>query len=108
MAVEKFLTSSDARPGDERHAFIAGVPVAMAPERRRHVRATRSTANALDAAIAEAHLRWEAFVDGLAVRPSEGDIFLPDALVTRPADEDEDDVIEAAPIIVVEVVSAGR
>jgi Uma2 family endonuclease len=77
MSVEEFLAWSDAQPGDERHELIGGVPMAVAPERVRHVDGKFAATVALKSAVSSAGLGCRRFIDGVGVQTPEGDVFFP-------------------------------
>ena len=79
MTVPEFLAWAETQEG--RYELIDGQPIAMAPERSEHVQAKRRAANALDAAVQQAGVVCEAFVDGLAVAIDQATGYVPDALV---------------------------
>jgi Uma2 family endonuclease len=79
MRVREFIAWAQSQDRG-RYELVGGEVVAMAPERAEHVRAKRYIANALDAAIARAGMRCEAFVDGLAVAIDDHTSYRPDAL----------------------------
>jgi Uma2 family endonuclease len=104
MTVEAFLAFVETQESG-RFELWRGEIVAMAPERVEHVRAKRTIANALEAAIARAGLPCEAFVDGLGVAIDAHTAYEPDALVNCGARIEEGVMLAPAPVVVVEVVS---
>lgn len=85
---------------------VEGRAVAMAPERRAHVRMKQRLWRALSDALAAAGSPCEALVDGLTVEIGEDGDFVPDVLVDCGAG-DPDDMAAVNPVVVVEVLSPG-
>jgi Uma2 family endonuclease len=85
---------------------IDGRPVAMAPERRAHVRMKQTLWAALRDGLRAAGSPCEAFVDGLTVEIGEDGDFVPDVLVDCGGGSD-DDTVAHQPVVVVEVLSPG-
>lgn len=109
MTVSAFLQWSAEQPG--RHELVAGVPVAMAPERADHARTKAQVWLALRDAIRSAGLDCEAFTDGMTVPIDEETAYEPDALVRCGERLEGDEQLVPDPVVVVEVVSpttAGR
>jgi Uma2 family endonuclease len=104
MSVAEFLVWAEAQDR-RRFELIDGQPVAMAPERAKHVAAKLRATNALAAAIQRAGIRCEAFVEGLAVVVDGSTTFQPDALVNCGEAVAGDTMIAPNPVIVVEVLS---
>jgi Uma2 family endonuclease len=104
MSVAEFLVWAEAQDKG-RYELIDGQPVAMAPERAKHVAAKLRAANALAAAIQRAGVPCEAFVEGLAVVVDSSTSYQPDALVNCGEPVAGDAMIAPRPVIVVEVLS---
>lgn len=105
MTADEFLDWAMEQPDGARYELIAGEVVAMAPERASHARAKVAVFDRLRAAVAEAGLPCEAFIDGMAVRVDEATVYEPDVLL-RCGPPIADDCIEIRdPLIVVEVLS---
>jgi Uma2 family endonuclease len=103
MTVPEFLAWAETQEG--RYELIEGQPIAMAPERSEHVQAKRRAANALDAAVQQAGVVCEAFVDGLAVVIDQATGYVPDALVNCGEPIARDSLTAPNPVNVVEVLS---
>ncbi|SDE22221.1 Uma2 family endonuclease [Rhodospira trueperi] len=104
MSRAAFLRWAEEREG--RAERVEGRAVAMAPERRAHVRVKQSLWRALSDALDAAGSPCEAFVDGLTVEIGEDGDFVPDVLVDCGAGG-PDDVAAVNPLVVVEVLSPG-
>jgi Uma2 family endonuclease len=77
----------------------------MAPEHAGHARVKVAVFDRLRAAVAEAGLPCEAFIDGMAVRVDEATVYEPDVLL-RCGPPLADDCVEIGdPLVVVEVLS---
>ncbi|NBC31232.1 MAG: Uma2 family endonuclease [Alphaproteobacteria bacterium] len=94
-----------AEPG--RYELVAGVPVAMAPERVQHMRVKARVWRGLSDAISAAGVACEALPDGATVQVDETTAFEPDASVNCGDPLPGDTVILPNPVIVVEVLSPG-
>lgn len=105
MTTDEFVRWAETRPEGERWELIDGEPVAMAPERLGHARAKLRALQALQAAIAARGLACEAFIDGVAVRVDDRSTYEPDALVRCGEPLDDDTLLVADPVVVVEVAS---
>jgi Uma2 family endonuclease len=108
MTVPEFLSWADARNGEEakrRFELVRGQIVAMAPERLEHSRAKLRAATALDAAVRQAGVNCEAFVDGPGVAIDNDTCYEPDALVACGERGAGDSMLAPNPVIVVEVLS---
>ncbi|MBB4287391.1 Uma2 family endonuclease [Roseospira goensis] len=89
-----------------RYERLAGRLVAMAPERRAHVRAKQALWLALRTALAAQGSPCEALVDGLTVEAGADTDFVPDVLIDcGPAAPG--DIAAARPVVVAEVLSPG-
>jgi Uma2 family endonuclease len=105
MTAAEFLDWAMAQPEGARYELVAGEVVAMAPERAAHGRAKLAVVDALRAAVKQAGLPCEAFVDGMAVRVDDSTVYEPDVLL-RCGQPVADDCIEILdPVVVVEVLS---
>ena len=105
MTADEFLDWAMAQPDGERYELVAGEIVAMAPERASRARAKVAVFDRLRAAVAEAGLPCETFIDGMAVRVDEATVYEPDVLL-RCGPPVADDCVEIVdPLIVVEVLS---
>lgn len=89
----------------KRYERIAGEPVAMAPERARHVRIKNRVWAALDRAIGQAGLDCEALGDGITVEIDDDTDYEPDAVVNCGPKMGPDETVAPNPVIVVEVLS---
>jgi Uma2 family endonuclease len=102
---DDFIAWAVDRPEGEHWELVGGRPVAMAPERAAHVRAKQRITERLGAAIRQAGLPCEVFVDGMAVQVDQKTVYEPD-VVMRCGPALLDDAIKITdPVIVVEVVS---
>ena len=79
MSREEFRSWCETQEG--RYERIGGVPVAMSPETRKHVRLKYRIWSALDDAIAERDLPCEAVGDGATVEIGEDLDYEPDVSV---------------------------
>lgn len=104
MTVTEFLAWWESVPGDDRFELVDGQVVAMGRDRVSHNRAKMRAVNCLAAAIREAGVDCEAFVDGVGVSANQFNYRLPDAIV-HCGNIDSDALIAANPVIAVEVVS---
>jgi len=109
MTLSAFLRWSAEQPG--KHELVAGIPVAMAPERADHARTKARVWLALRDAVRSAGLECEAFTDGMTVPIDDDNAYEPDALVRCGARLEADEQAVTDPVVVVEVLSpttAGR
>ncbi len=88
-----------------RYERVAGVVVAMAPERVAHVRVKARVWQALDRAIREAGLPCEALGDGVTVEVGDDTDYEPDAIVNCGERIAGDALAAPDPVVVVEVLS---
>lgn len=95
----------EAPPG--RYELVAGVPVAMAPERAGHVQVKAEVWRALREAIQHGKAPCQAFTDGMTVQVDDTTAYEPDATVNCGDPVPRDAVILPNPVIVVEVPSPG-
>jgi Uma2 family endonuclease len=102
LDLDAFLAFAEAREG--KWELFDGVPVAMSPERIRHISVKGRAYIALDQAIRVAGLACSALTDGVTVRVRDDRAFIPDALVLCPPPSPDAIVIDN-PVIVVEVLS---
>jgi Uma2 family endonuclease len=100
---EEFHRWAEGQTG--RYERVAGEPVAMSPERARHVRVKSRVWSVLDRAIREAGLDCEALADGMTVEVDADTDYEPDALVNRGRRLHPDATAATNPVIVVEVLS---
>ena len=100
---EQFRRWSETEP--RRYERLAGVPVAMSPERVAHARIKSRVWAALDRAIRAGGLDCEALPDGITVEIDQDTDFEPDAVVNRGARLSPDAIAATNPVIVVEVLS---
>jgi Uma2 family endonuclease len=105
MTADEFIDWAMRQPEGHRYELAGGEVIAMAPERVSHARAKLHITNRLSAAIDEARIDCEAFVDGLTVVVDPTTVYEPDALVRCGTDLDGDTVRVSDPVIVVEVLS---
>ena len=105
MTADEFLDWAMTQPDGARYELVAGEVVAMAPERAVHGRSKAAAFDALRAAVAEAGLSCEAFIDGMAVRVDDTTVYEPDVLLRCGAPVADDCVEILDPVIVVEVLS---
>lgn len=99
-----FRAWAEAQPRG-RFERVAGVVVAMAPERGAHLRTKAAVWLALREAIAEAGVPCEALPDGATVEVGEDTDYEPDAVVTCGERMADDAIVAPNPVIVVEVLS---
>jgi Uma2 family endonuclease len=103
------MTRAEYRTWAEHQPFgrferVAGVVVAMAPERAGHNRRKRRVQQALDQAVRAAGLPCEVYADGITVEVDDSD-YEPDA-VLHCGDRLADDAIAVPdPLVIVEVLS---
>lgn len=104
MTVPEFLAWAEAQEKG-RYELILGEIVAMSPERAEHARSKATIWRALDAAIKQAGLACEAYVEGLAVVVDDETSYEPDALVNCGAPVPPQSVTAPSPVVVVKVLS---
>ena len=85
---------------------VEGRIVAIAPERRAHMRVKVAVFKALERAIDVAGVKCEVLPDGATVEAGEND-YEPDATVNCGEPMKDDDIAAPNPVIVVEVLSPG-
>ncbi len=90
---------------DGRWELHDGLPIAMAPERVDHARIKTRTWQALDRSLHECGSNCEAILDGPLVPGPGLRRFQPDVLLTCGKRPDGDDLVVAAPLLIIEVVS---
>ena len=105
MTAAEFLDWSERQPEGKHYELVDGLIVENLPERAGHARAKLRTARRWEDAIGAAGLPCEVFGDGMAVRVNETTVLEPDAAVRCGAPLDDDALIYADPVIVVEVIS---
>lgn len=105
MTADEFLIWAMQQPEGDRYELVAGVVVAMAPERAVHGRVKGRIFERFSQAIRSAGIPCEAFPDGLAVRVDAETVYEPDALVRCGPLLDDNAIEIGDPIIIVEVVS---
>ena len=105
MTVDQFLAWLDDGPEGARYELVAGVVVAMAPERVAHARRKAAVWVALQEAIASAGLPCEALPDGMTIKIDEHTAYEPDAVVHCGDRLPDDALLVPEPVIVVEVLS---
>ena len=106
MNADAFLQWVEANDyGDQRYELIGGFINAMASGRLMHSRAKLRTTNALQSAADDRNLRCEAIMDGVGVKASDDEVFIPDASLYCGEDLAGDIRIVPEPVVVVEVVS---
>ena len=88
-----------------RYERVCGEPVAMSPERARHIRLKTRLWAALDRAIREADLDCEALGDGITVEVDADTDYEPDAVVNCGPRLGPEEVAATNPVIVAEVLS---
>ena len=89
----------------ERYERVCGEPVAMSPERARHIRLKTRLWAALERAIREAGLDCEALGDGITVEVDADTDYEPDAVVNCGPRLGPEEVAASEPVIVAEVLS---
>lgn len=104
LTVPEYLDWAAAQPKG-RYELVNGEPVAMSPERLRHVVVKSHAWAALRDAIAKAKLPCTAFADGATVVIDKTTAREPDAAVQCGTTFDLNSMVLDAPVIVVEVVS---
>lgn len=104
MTVDEFVDWAMAR-SEGRYELVGGEVVAMAPERVAHARLKAEIWRALQDAIAAKKLACEALIDGAGVRIDDTTLYIPDALVYCGERLPGDQLLVAAPVIVVEILS---
>lgn len=96
-----------ARQPRGRYERMAGVPVAMPPERWIHARLKARIWRALDEEIRAAGIACQAAPDGMTVEIDDDTDYEPDALVNCGAPIPDDAIAAPHPVVVVEVLSPG-
>lgn len=104
MTVNQFAAWAEEQPND-RYELLEGEVVAMAPENLGHVRTKLAVCNRLDAAIRDAGVSCEAFVDGLGLAVGDDTVLIPDVMVHCGGGLDETQSVIRDAVIVVEVLS---
>ena len=104
MTVDEFLAWAEEQPRG-RFELLDGTPIAMSPERVRHLEAKLAAVVALSQAIARAGIPCRALPDGATVRINDRTAYEPDALVYCGKPLGGDDIEITNPVIVVEVTS---
>jgi Uma2 family endonuclease len=104
MTVPDYLTWAHAQPKG-RYELVNGEPVAMSPERLRHVVSKGYAWVTLRDGLAKAGLPCTAFPDGATVVINDTTAREPDAAVQCSTTIDLDSMVLDAPVIVVEVIS---
>jgi Uma2 family endonuclease len=84
---------------------VAGVPVAMAPERSIHARLKARIWQALNREVRAAGLACEAFPNGMTVEIDDDTDYEPDALINCGERIPNDSSVAPNPVVVVEVLS---
>jgi len=105
MTFDAFVEWLGSQPESPRYELVAGIPVAMAPERAAHARMKARVWAALRDAIAERGLPCEAFADGMAVPIDDTTAYEPDAVVQCGERVPDDATALPSPSIVIEVLS---
>ncbi len=105
MTADAFIAWAQDSPEAERHELIAGMPVAMAPERFAHLRMKARVVRRVAEAIEAAGLPCEAFADGLAVAIDESTLYYPDATLRCGPPPAEGLARIDDPLVIVEVLS---
>ena len=100
---EEYHRWAEGRTG--RYERVAGVPVAMSPERIQHVRIKSRVWAALDRAISDAALDCEALADGVTIEVDDDTDYEPDAVINCGPDMRPDAIAASNPVVVVEVLS---
>lgn len=88
-----------------RHERVAGVIIAMAPERMEHIRVKMRVWRALDQAVRAAGLPCEALGDGVTVEVGDGTDYEPNAVVNCGERIGGNAVAAPNPVVIVEVLS---
>jgi Uma2 family endonuclease len=104
MTVTEFLAWWESVSGDDRFELVDGQVVAMGRDRASHNRAKMRAVTCLAAAIRDAGIDCEAFIDGIGVSAGQFTHRLPDAVV-HCGRIDPDTLILDNPVIAVEIVS---
>ncbi len=107
MTVDEYLDWYQEQPEGKRFELVDGQPVAMSPQRVRHIKVKHYAANALERAIRKDNLQCDMLADGITVRIDEHTSFEPDALVYCGDELDGDDIEAPEPVIIIEVLSPG-
>ena len=105
MTVDQYLAWREQQVNEQRYELVDGYPVAMAPQRARHVRVKGEVFVALRTALRAGNLPCETMVDGMQVKVDESTVFEPDVLVYCGDRASDDAIMIDMPIIVVEVLS---
>ena len=106
MTVDEFYRWASGRPREAgRFELHDGRVVAMAPERMAHVIVKGSVAMSLRNVVRAAGVPCRAFTEGLGVRMSETQLYIPDAMLVCGATAVEPDRQEIEPVAVFEVAS---
>jgi len=103
MTREDYRAWAAAQPSG-RFERIAGVVVAMAPERVAHNRCKASARDALRRAVHDAGLPCEVFADGMTIEVGESD-YEPDAVLRCGERLSGDAIAVPDPLVIVEVLS---
>ena len=104
MTAEEFVVWAEQQPSG-RYELFEGEVLAMAPERIAHARAKVDIFDRLRAAIKEAGLPCEAFLDGVGFAVDQQTVFIPDVMVRCGDPPDDQLSLLSDPVIVVEVLS---
>lgn len=105
MTADQFITWTMLLPETDRYELVAGVAVAMSPERAAHARVKQRVFQQLAAGIGTANASCEAFIDSLGVRVDDATLYIPDVLVRCGPPIDGDTTAITDPLIIVEVLS---
>jgi Uma2 family endonuclease len=103
MSREEYRAWAERQPTG-RFERVAGVVVAMAPERAGHNRRKRRAYEALDRAVRAAGLLCEVYTDGITVEVDDSD-YEPDAVLHCGDRLPDDAVAVPNPLLIVEVLS---
>jgi Uma2 family endonuclease len=103
MSREEYRDWAEQQPTG-RFERVAGVVVAMAPERAGHNRRKRRAYEALDRALHAAGLPCEVYTDGITVEVDDSD-YEPDAVLHCGERLSDDAVAVPDPLVIVEVLS---
>jgi Uma2 family endonuclease len=104
MMVAEFLRWAEEQSRG-RFELLDGEVVAMAPEQVGDARRKLAVCDRLRAAISEAGLPCETFIDSIGVATDEKSVLIPDVLVQCGEPLEEEQLLAPSPVIIVEVLS---
>ena len=100
-----FLAWARERPEGEHFELVAGVPVAMAPERSVHALTKFRIARHLAEAVEAAGLPCTVYPDGMMVEIEDGTVYEPDVMLRCGPALPDDALVVTDPMVLVEVRS---